>query len=773
MRSRRGWNSSSTSCRHSSPFWPRPPQCSLNSTWVSRCGNTSSRSTGISWTPQNGGAGIGTSVRAAERTDSSSVGPSSGSGPFSRSLRASSRNFATSSVRRLGLDQLVHHGQAREGVLAVEDAGVVDLVGVLALRVEDPAAEVAVDRGAADQHRVLEAALVQLLHGQRHLLGGRDEQRGEADRGRVVLLRGVEDRPDRDLLAEVDDRVAVVGEDRVDERLADVVHVAEHGREHDGALRVALELVEVLLELRDGLLHHLGALEHERQDQLAGAELVADLLHGRQQHVVERRDGADLLDARRRSGPPRRPSCGAGCASAAPPRAPCRRSGRRPRRPPRTCPRSGAMKRSSASSRRLKTRSSASSRSSSGISAYGVMWFGLTIARSSPASTQWCRKTELSTERAGRPMPNETLETPSEVLTPGSSALISRMPSIVSTADGFHSSSPVVSVKVSASKISSSRVHAVLVADEVGDALGDLELALARLRHPDLVDRQRDQRGAVRERDRDDLVELVAAGLEVDRVDDRAAGDLVERALDHLGLGRVDLDRRGLGERDLLDHPAHLLVLVLALGQRHADVEHVGAALDLVLGDLQQAVVVVGEQQLLGLARALRVHALADERRARLLHERGGGDHRGHVRRPRGGAVGRRRGPRRAGRARRCGRAWCRSSRRRCSRRSARRTRRARATSWSGVSGKIVSPFGPWCGMPAFGMQWIGTGRVLAEEADRVAHVLGAGRAVEADHVDLQRLERGQRGARCRCRAASCRRWAAATPRPGSACCGR
>ena len=53
-------------------------------------------------------------------------------------------------------------------------------------------------------------------------------------------------------------------------------------------------------------------------------------------------------------------------------------------------------------------------------------------------------------------MPKDTLETPSDVFTPGSSDLISRMPSIVSTADGFHSSSPVVSVKVSASKISSS-----------------------------------------------------------------------------------------------------------------------------------------------------------------------------------------------------------------------------------------------------------------------------------------------------------------------------
>ena len=84
------------------------------------------------------------------------------------------------------------------------------------------------------------------------------------------------------------------------------------------------------------------------------------------------------------------------------------------------------------------------------------MWFGLTIARSSPASTQWWRKTELRTERAGRPTPNETLETPSDVLTPGSPSLIARMPSMVATAEGLHSSSPVVSVKVSASKMSAS-----------------------------------------------------------------------------------------------------------------------------------------------------------------------------------------------------------------------------------------------------------------------------------------------------------------------------
>ncbi len=84
------------------------------------------------------------------------------------------------------------------------------------------------------------------------------------------------------------------------------------------------------------------------------------------------------------------------------------------------------------------------------------MWLGLTMARSSPASTQWCRNTLLSTLRAVMLTPKDTLETPSEVLTPGICSLIARIPSIVATALGRHSSSPVVSVNVRQSKIRSS-----------------------------------------------------------------------------------------------------------------------------------------------------------------------------------------------------------------------------------------------------------------------------------------------------------------------------
>ena len=262
------------------------------------------------------------------------------------------------------------------------------------------------------------------------------------------------------------------------------------------------------------------------------------------------------------------------------------------------------------------------------------MWFGLTIARSSPASTQWCRKTELRTARGRGETPKETLETPSEVLTPGDLGLDPADP--LDRLDRRGLPLLVAGGQGEGERVEDQRLglEAVLVAGDVAQPFGDLDLALGRLRHPDLVDRQRDQRRPVGLGQRDDHVGLVAAGLEVDRVDDRPPGDLLERRLHHLRLGRVDLDRRRLGQRDPLDDGAHLLVLVLALGQRHADVEHVGAAFDLVFGDLDEAVVVVGEQQFLGLFRALRVDPLADQGRARLLHERGGGHHRGDLDRP-------------------------------------------------------------------------------------------------------------------------------------------
>ena len=81
--------------------------------------------------------------------------------------------------------------------------------------------------------------------------------------------------------------VAVVGEDDVDEVLADVVDVALDGGQHDAALAAGLVLLHEGLEVGDGRLHGLGRLQHERQLHLAGGEQLADDLHAGEQHVVD------------------------------------------------------------------------------------------------------------------------------------------------------------------------------------------------------------------------------------------------------------------------------------------------------------------------------------------------------------------------------------------------------------------------------------------------------------------------------------------------------
>ena len=92
---------------------------------------------------------------------------------------------------------------------------------------------------------------------------------------------------DRLLDAEVDDGVAVVGQDDVDEVLADVVHVALDGGEHDRALALLVGLLHVRLEPGDRGLHHLGRLQHEGQLHLALAEQLADDLHATEEVVVD------------------------------------------------------------------------------------------------------------------------------------------------------------------------------------------------------------------------------------------------------------------------------------------------------------------------------------------------------------------------------------------------------------------------------------------------------------------------------------------------------
>ncbi len=101
-----------------------------------------------------------------------------------------------------------------------------------------------------------------------------------------MLLGRLDELAEGLLDADVDDVVAVVGEDDVDQVLADVVHVAAHGADHHGALARGIRLLHVRFEQRDGRLHDLGGLQHEGQLHLAAAEAVAHHLHAGEQMFV-------------------------------------------------------------------------------------------------------------------------------------------------------------------------------------------------------------------------------------------------------------------------------------------------------------------------------------------------------------------------------------------------------------------------------------------------------------------------------------------------------
>ena len=165
---------------------------------------------------------------------------------------------------------------------------------------------------------------------------------------------------------------------------------------------------------------------------------------------------------------------------------------------------------------------------------------------------------------------------------------------------------------------------AVAVDGQVADAAGDLDLPVGGARLAVFVDAHAHDGGAVLARERHHAVEPLArlfALFEVGRVEDGLAADVLEARLEHLRLGGVEHQR----EARLGGDPAHDLGHVVGAAAADvvdADVEHVGAFLDLLLGELQGDVPVAGDHRVLELLGAVRVHALADGEERGVLVER-------------------------------------------------------------------------------------------------------------------------------------------------------
>src|SRR5690606_16714542 len=149
-----------------------------------------------------------------------------------------------------------------------------------------------------DHQRQGKALALHFLGDMHHLVQRRSDQTGQPDDVALLGNRRLQDLLCRHHYAQVDDVVTVAAQHHADDVLADIVHVALHGGHEDLAL--GLGLVAFLGfdegdQVRHGLLHHPGGLDHLRQEHLARAEQIADHVHARHQRPFDHFDRARAL----------------------------------------------------------------------------------------------------------------------------------------------------------------------------------------------------------------------------------------------------------------------------------------------------------------------------------------------------------------------------------------------------------------------------------------------------------------------------------------------
>ena len=113
-----------------------------------------------------------------------------------------------------------------------------------------------------------------------------------------MFPRGGQDGFIRHHHAQVDDLKAIAAEHDADDILADVVYVAVSCCQHHP--RAVCGLCAALgidggLQQRHGFLHHLGRLHHLRQEHLAFAEELPDVLHGLHERLLDDGDGPPVF----------------------------------------------------------------------------------------------------------------------------------------------------------------------------------------------------------------------------------------------------------------------------------------------------------------------------------------------------------------------------------------------------------------------------------------------------------------------------------------------
>jgi hypothetical protein len=148
------------------------------------------------------------------------------------------RRQGSTLLTALDRHERIHQPEPFEGVSGVADFTGEDLAKILF----DVGPS---ERSPAEEDRVRgsNAPPIQFLEVLLHHNGGLDQQPRHADGISVMLFGRLDDRGDRLLDSQIHHGVAVIGEDDVDQVLADVVHITLDRGEHDCALAAGVGLL--------------------------------------------------------------------------------------------------------------------------------------------------------------------------------------------------------------------------------------------------------------------------------------------------------------------------------------------------------------------------------------------------------------------------------------------------------------------------------------------------------------------------------------------------
>ena len=104
---------------------------------------------------------------------------------------------------------------------------------------------------------------------------------------RLMFARSIHNFDQRHFDAQIDHAIAVIGQDDIHQILADIMHIALHRAQHDGAFFLALDTFHIGFEIGNGGLHGFRRLQHEGKLHLAGAEKLPHHLHAIQQNIID------------------------------------------------------------------------------------------------------------------------------------------------------------------------------------------------------------------------------------------------------------------------------------------------------------------------------------------------------------------------------------------------------------------------------------------------------------------------------------------------------